>query len=140
MSGGLENWRWKQPMKASTRAHDQILQAMVDAMAPHQATTVFTSSMVTVIGPTPPGTGDSAEAMGSTSSARTSPQRPLPACGMPDIDHSSPGADVLGTDHPEAPAATTGSSASRVWAARSAVQRWTMVTVVRAAWSIEAMG
>ena len=35
----------------------------------HQATTVFTRSIVTVIGPTPPGTGDSAAAIDSTSAA-----------------------------------------------------------------------
>ena len=42
----------------------------------HQATTVFTSNIVTVIGPTPPGTGDRADAIGSTSSATTSPHSP----------------------------------------------------------------
>ncbi len=125
------------------------------------ARTVFESSIAMVSGPTPPGTGVSAPATGTTDGACTSPTRACPFFSssarregrsssravapsltrfMPTSTTTAPGLTCSARTRPAFPIAATRMSASRVTAARSRVREWQTVTVASACIRRSAMG
>jgi PAS domain S-box-containing protein len=105
------------------------------------ASRVLTSSMVMVIGPTPPGTGVIWLATWLTPAKSTSPQS-LPASSrfMPTSITTAPGLTMSAVSTLRLPTAATITSACRVMAFRSGVALWQMVTVAFCCSSIMAMG
>src|SRR5690606_2358771 len=105
------------------------------------ASQVLCSSMATVMGPTPPGTGVIHPATSRTASKSTSPTRRPPGRRlMPTSMTAAPGLTCWGPMSPGRPTATTSTSAWRVNDARSGVREWQMVTVASWARSSAAMG
>ena len=80
-------------------------------------------------GPTPPGTGVIAEATALADSKSTSPTSLSSTTLMPTSTTTAPGLSISPVIRPGTPAATTTTSASRVWRARSTVLLWQIVTV-----------
>ena len=102
--------------------------------------------MAMVIGPTPPGTGVIQPATWLADAKSTSP-RSLPASGspsgtrlMPTSTTIAPGLSIAPVSVPRRPTAATTTSASRVWAPKSAVALWQTVTVASARSSSSAIG
>src|SRR6185503_14093926 len=93
------------------------------------AWTVLTISMATVIGPTPPGTGEIAPATSDTSSNFTSPISPSGVRCTPTSSTVAPGLIMSAVTRCGTPAAATTMSARRVAAFRSFVLMWVEVTV-----------
>jgi len=109
--------------------------------AERAASIVLTISMVTVIGPTPPGTGVIAEATSATAAKSTSPHS-LPAVSrfIPTSITTAPGFTIPAVSMLRRPTAATTTSARRVCSARSGVMLWQMVTVAFACKSSSAIG
>ena len=94
------------------------------------AVSVFLSNIVMVMGPTPPGTGVMAEAIGSTDAKSTSPVS-LPSARrfMPTSMTTAPGFTISAVTKSALPMATTKISAWRVISERFFVRLWHTVTV-----------
>ncbi len=98
-------------------------------------------SCAVVTGPTPPGTGVTAAAIGSTAAVSTSPVSPPSAVALvPTSITTAPGATWSGPISCGRPAATTRISAVRHTWARFRVREWHTVTVALAASSNSAAG
>ncbi len=96
------------------------------------AVRVFLRSMAIVIGPTPPGTGVMAEAMGETPAKSTSPTN-LPSRRLvPTSITTAPGLTISAVIKRGFPMAAMRMSAERVISARFLVRLWQMVTVASA--------
>ena len=95
------------------------------------AATVLASSMATVMGPTPPGTGVRAPATSATSGA-TSPTIRSPARWLPTSTTAAPGLTISGVIMAGRPAAATSTSACLVNPDRPLVPVWQRVTVALA--------
>ena len=86
------------------------------------------SSIARVIGPTPPGLGETQPATSQTSAA-TSPAILPSTRETPTSSTAAPGLTMSPVMMPGTPAAATTMSACRTWAARSRVPVWHSVTV-----------
>ena len=101
----------------------------------------MSSSIVMVIGPTPPGTGEIQPATSRTAAKSTSPTSlPVASRFMPTSTTAAPGLTMPAVTVDARPTAATTMSACRTWAARSRVALWQIVTVALAASSIIAIG
>ena len=111
------------------------------ASCARRASTVFDSSMVMVIGPTPPGTGVIQAAFSRAESKSTSPHS-LPSGRrlMPTSMTTAPGLIMSPVTMRGLPVATTRTSARRVWLARSRVFEVQIVTVALRLSSMIAIG
>src|SRR3989338_4488320 len=119
-----------------------LLQHNAQSLAARSAArTVFATSMVMVIGPTPPGTGVIQPATSFAESKSTSPHS-LPSGRrlMPTSITAAPGLIMSPVIILALPVATTRMSASRVYLARSTVLEVQMVTVAFCCSSISAIG
>ena len=97
---------------------------------PRRACRVFTSSIVIVIGPTPPGTGVIQPATSRTPAKSTSPQSlPSSLRFMPTSMTMAPGLTIAAVSVLRRPTAATTMSACRVCWPRSGVALWHTVTV-----------
>ena len=92
------------------------------------SSTMLDSSIARVIGPTPPGFGETQPATSHTSSA-TSPAILPSTRETPTSSTAAPGLTMSPVMMPGTPAAATTMSALRTWAARSRVPVWHSVTV-----------
>ena len=93
-----------------------------------------------VSGPTPPGTGDTAEATSATSSYATSPTSLPSTTFVPTSTTTAPGATISPRTSAGRPAAAITSSPSRTTAPRSTVRVWQTVTVACSRRSSSASG
>ena len=105
------------------------------------ASTVDRSSMVIVMGPTPPGTGVSHPATGETLSKSTSPQSfPAALRFIPTSMTTAPGLTIFPVTNPALPTAEIRISARRVTSGRFWVLLWQIVTVALRCSAKSAMG
>src|SRR3990170_4814468 len=133
--GAISGARWDDlGGDAEDPGADEALQTALGRHRPaaclSAAVTVFTRSIATVIGPTPPGTGVIAPATSLTPSKCTSPMRPPPgALLVPTSMTVAPGLTMSAVIISALPAAATMMSARLVWLAMSRVFVWQIVTV-----------
>src|SRR5690606_20071715 len=103
------------------------------ARARSAASTTLLRSIARVMGPTPPGLGETQPATSRTPGSTSPTTRDLPVSGSvardtPTSTTTAPGLTMSAVTIPGTPAAATTTSARRVWAARSAVPVCVSVT------------